>query len=507
MNISKKLPACFAACSLAVACAGLFGLSELNHSVSVYKETVISYSHAQQVETIVSTFKTQVQEWKNTLLRGKDAESRAKYWQAFQESEKKVITSIAELKAKLVRKDELTLLEQFAQAHTKMGEDYRKGYAEFEASGYDSAIGDKAVKGKDRAPTELLVETRIKVIESAQASARIAAIDSERSTKISLLAMLIGFASAAVGGVFVTRSIVRPLSEAVTVAKSVSAGDLRGHIQVNTTDETGQLLAALHEMNTNLTNIVTNVRDGAQSIAVAAGQIAQGNLDLSNRTEHQASSLEETAASTAELASTVKKNTENVEQANKLAISATDLAEKGGTEINKAVSMMASINESAKQMSDIIGVIDSIAFQTNILALNAAVEAARAGEQGRGFAVVASEVRALAQRSASAAKDIKALITDSIERVETGSVQVNNAGDTMLSIISSVKSVMVLINEISAATKEQAGGVAQINTVVNEIDMVTQQNAALVEEAAAAAESLREQTEALNRAVDVFKIN
>jgi methyl-accepting chemotaxis protein len=304
-----------------------------------------------------------------------------------------------------------------------------------------------------------------------------------------------------------TRSITVPVLAALKVAQTVASGDLSSRIAATSTDETGELLDALRQMNDSLLRIVGRVRSGTDTIATASSQIASGNLDLSSRTEQQASSLEETASSMEELASTVRQNAENARQADLLAISASDVAVKGGQVVARVVDTMASIHESSRKIVDIIGVIDGIAFQTNILALNAAVEAARAGEQGRGFAVVAAEVRNLAQRSASAAKEIKSLIDDSVGKVALGSALVRSAGETMEEVVSSVKRVTDIMGEISAAGREQELGIGQINQAVIEMDTVTQQNAALVEEASAAAESLQDQARELADVVSVFKLS
>lgn len=317
-----------------------------------------------------------------------------------------------------------------------------------------------------------------------------------------LFSVLLGAAICA----WLVRAIAQPLADAVDIARSVAAGDLTHRIEVSTTDETGQLLQALKDMNQSLTKIVGEVRSGTETIATASAQIASGNMDLSSRTETQASSLEETASSMEELTSTVKQNADSAFQANELAMSASEIAGKGGAVVAQVVDTMGSINESAKKIADIISVIDSIAFQTNILALNAAVEAARAGEQGKGFAVVATEVRHLAQRSAAAAKEIKALIDDSVNKVETGARLVDQAGSTMKEIVDSVKRVTDIMGEISVASKEQTDGIQQVNQAINQMDAVTQQNAALVEEAAAAAESLQDQAVHLSRVVSVFKL-
>ncbi|MDY7540020.1 methyl-accepting chemotaxis protein [Undibacterium sp. 5I1] len=304
----------------------------------------------------------------------------------------------------------------------------------------------------------------------------------------------------------VTRSITRPILYAVKIAQTVAAGDLTEKIEVKSTDETGQLITALKDMNEKLLAIVSQVRAGSDHIATASSQIAAGNFDLSSRTEEQASSLEETASSMEELTSTVKQNSEHAQQASQLAISTSSIAIKGGDVVSQVIATMGLINDSAKKIVDIIGVIDSIAFQTNILALNAAVESARAGEQGRGFAVVASEVRSLAQRSAGAAKEIKSLINNTVERVGTGTDLVNQAGKTMDEVVRSVQRVTEFISEISVATLEQSAGIEQINRAVMQMDQVTQQNAALVEEATAAAQSMEDQSRNLVNVVSRFEL-
>jgi methyl-accepting chemotaxis protein len=309
----------------------------------------------------------------------------------------------------------------------------------------------------------------------------------------------------AVGWLF-TRSITQPMRQAVTIAQTVAAGDLTSRIDVDMKDETGELLAALKAMNDSLRTIVHQVRDGTRTLATATGEIVTGNLDLSSRTEQQASALEETASSLEELTSTVKQNADNARQANQLAQSASQVAVRGGTVVADVVTTMEAINESANRIVDIIGVIDGIAFQTNILALNAAVEAARAGEQGRGFAVVASEVRNLAQRSASAAKEIKVLIGDSVSKVNEGSRLVHEAGTTMDNVVGSVRRMTDIMAEITAASQEQEAGIEQINQAVSEMDAVTQQNAALVEEAAASAQSLQVQSNELEQMVSTFRL-
>ncbi|MGH8853243.1 MAG: methyl-accepting chemotaxis protein [Telluria sp.] len=506
MKLSRKLPIGFAAVTLVVACAGFFGVSQMNSALDTYNAAVVQSSHAQRVEALLSHFRLQTQEWKNTLLRGKDEEQRAKYWKAFQDSEAAVAKDVTDLVAALPAGEVRELLGQFGQAHAKMGEGYRRGFGEFSAADFDAAAGDRAVKGMDRVPAELLVKAHDVMSQQTSATVADAEAVGRRATLLSYTLMLLGAVVAVIAGVLVSRSITRPLADAVEAAQSVAAGDLRTTIDVRSNDETGQLLQALKDMTGSLQNIVAQVRGGAETIAVASDEIARGNLDLSHRTEQQAGAIEETASSMEEITSTVQQNAESARQASQLAISACDVAAKGGHMVEQVVGTMASISDSSRKIVDIIGVIDGIAFQTNILALNAAVEAARAGEQGRGFAVVASEVRNLAQRSATAAREIKELIHDSVQRVDAGNRLVGETGATMGEIVTSVRRVMDIIGEISTASAEQGAGIAQVNMAVSEMDSVTQQNAALVEEAAAAAESLRAQTLALNQVVSVFKL-
>ena len=308
-------------------------------------------------------------------------------------------------------------------------------------------------------------------------------------------------------GAWLIRAITQPLNAAVRIADGIAAGNLMQRIDVQSGDETGRLTQSLKDMNESLVGIVSQVRRGTDTIASASSQIASGNMNLSSRTEEQASSLEQTAASMEQLTATVKQNAEHARQANDLAQSAADVAGKGGAVVAQVVDTMGSINASSQKISDITGVIDGIAFQTNILALNAAVEAARAGEQGRGFAVVASEVRSLAQRSAAAAREIKVLIGNSVEQVEVGARLVDQAGTTMGEIVDSVQRVTTIMREITLASSQQTTGIEQINQAITQMDEVTQQNAALVEQAAAAAEALQDQAAHLAQVVSVFKLD
>jgi len=328
------------------------------------------------------------------------------------------------------------------------------------------------------------------------------------SSKIQMIAIsLVAICFGVFGAIWLTRSIAIPINNAMLIARKIASGDLTSEFTRQATDEAGQLMTALQVMNGNLVKIVSEVRSGTENILSASGEIAQGNLDLSSRTELQAGALEHTASSMEELTSTVKQNAHNALHGNTLAQQATAVATKGGDVVARVVETMAAINDSSKKIVDIISVIDGIAFQTNILALNAAVEAARAGEQGRGFAVVASEVRNLAQRSATAAREIKILIGDSVGKVEIGSQQVIEAGATMNEVVASIKQVTGIMGEITVASREQSQGIEQIHAAISEMDSMTQQNAALVEEAAAAAGAMQDQSNSLMRVVNEFKID
>ncbi|MFZ6777044.1 methyl-accepting chemotaxis protein [Undibacterium sp. Ji83W] len=402
----------------------------------------------------------------------------------------------------------------------KQFEEYSKAMGEYlqisdkimalarEGNGKDAMTLMRGDSSKINTKVRGLVDTMVKTNVEGGVSAYQTGMESYQTSRSLIIAVLI--VSISLGMLLayaIARIVSRPLQDAVRVAQTVAAGDLTSHIQSNTSDETGLLLQALKEMNQSLLQVVTEVRQGTDEIATATSEIANGNLDLSRRTENQASSLEETASSMEEITSTIKHNSDNARQANQLSHSASAVAQKGGDVVSQVVDTMGSINASSKKIVDIIAVIDGIAFQTNILALNAAVEAARAGEQGRGFAVVASEVRNLAQRSASAAKEIKELINDSVEKVGQGTRLVDQAGETMKEVVDSVKRVSDIISEITAAGTEQSAGIEQINVAVTQMDEMTQQNAALVEEAAAAAGALQEQAQNLSRIVSVFKLD
>jgi len=352
-------------------------------------------------------------------------------------------------------------------------------------------------------PINSLTELQKHIVEESSAEAR------ERIVAARLLMAALGIAALAIGlllATVTTRSITRPMKDAVQVAQAVAAGQLDNRIEVTTRDECGLLLQALKDMNAGLVRIVSHVRQGADNVASSTRQIATGNLDLSSRTEEQASALEETAAAMQELAQTIKNNYDSGQHAHQLAEAAAKVAVQGGALVGEVVTTMEAINTSSQRISDIIGLIDGIAFQTNILALNAAVEAARAGEQGRGFAVVASEVRSLAGRSATAAKEIKELIEESVRNVGAGCQLVEQAGGTMDEIVVQVRRVADLMREIAEASRDQSSGIDQISQAMHQMDQATQQNAALVEESAAASQAMEDQAQQLVHTVSVFKL-
>ncbi len=405
--------------------------------------------------------------------------------------------------------EEAALVQEFAAARAKF---VSEGLQPFQ----------EAVRGYDLEKAKELNETRIRPLYAdlrkgigalmalqlkvAQQEYESSAARYRAILVVSITAIVVGVALAVVIGMTLVRGISRALQNAVDVSEAVSQGDLTRRVDTSGKDEVARVLQALAAMQGNLARIVSTVRQGSEAVASASTQIAHGNQDLSARTESQASALEETAASMEELSSTVKQNADNARQANQLAQSASTVAAQGGQVVSQVVDTMKGISESSKKIADIINVIDGIAFQTNILALNAAVEAARAGEQGRGFAVVAGEVRSLAGRSAEAAKEIKALITDSVGRVDQGTALVDQAGSTMNEVVTSIRRVTDIMAEISAASAEQSAGVGQVGEAVTQMDQATQQNAALVEEMAAAASSLNSQAQDLVRAVSVFKL-
>ena len=404
--------------------------------------------------------------------------------------------------------EEKRLYEEFSAAWKKYAETNDKVLAHSRKNENDQARA--LLQGESRQNYVAAMALLDKLVELNGAGAEQSKAASERSYSVALTTLFVtaalAIAVAVVAALWLIRSITGPLARAVHAADLVAAGDLTVQIQADSQDETGKLLQSLDKMQQALVRTVSTVRQNAESVASASAQIASGNHDLSARTESQASALEETAASMEELGSTVRQNADNARQANQLAVSASTVAVQGGEVVSQVVETMKGITTASNKIADIIGVIDGIAFQTNILALNAAVEAARAGEQGRGFAVVASEVRSLAGRSAEAAKEIKSLIGASVERVEQGNVQAERAGQTMTEVVNAIRRVTDIMGEISAASSEQSAGVSQVGEAVTQMDQATQQNAALVEQMAAAAGSLSGQARELVEAVAVFKL-
>ncbi|HEX3060309.1 MAG TPA: methyl-accepting chemotaxis protein [Usitatibacter sp.] len=457
-------------------------------------------------------FKVQVQEWKNMLLRGHDLKLLDKHTKAFEEETAKVSSTLKALNA-VAPKIELpaTLADAAILEHEDLARRYTDAFKAFRSveEGTSRDV-DEAVRGIDRAATDHIDAIVKQVHEQGDllaARSLKSAVDEKNALVAGLIALaLIAIGVSAAAGALTIIGITRRLRTAADAARSVADGDLSQDIEAGRADELGRVLQSMREMNSSLAGIVGRVRDSAQKVSAAATQIAAGNTDLSSRTEEQASSLEETAASIEELTATVNQNANNAAQANDAAAFAANVARKGGDAVGDVVKTMDGIQKSSRRIADITGLIDSIAFQTNILALNAAVEAARAGDQGRGFAVVAGEVRSLAQRSAEAAREIKTLIGESVEQVNTGAQVARGAGETMQEIVANVTKVSQLIAEIASATTQQSSGIAQASQAVSELDKATQQNAALVEESTAASESLRRLAVDMAEAVSVFRL-
>ncbi len=462
-------------------------------------------------ERLASDMQEQVLD-RSSIMRNVGLLQDFKAMQAEQQKADAVSRKYIETRAAMAKLDlspaERAMLADLEKLDNSVKEPFRKSIELQSAFRNEEAVGvlmnevDPAVKAT-MAELDKLTDIQKKANEEATASAlltgdRLANTTYAVEGVMLVLAMLLAWA--------ITRSITSPIGEAVAIAKRVASGDLTSNIEPKGRDEAAELLAALREMNDGLGRMVLQIRSGSESIAVGANQVAAGNQQLSSRTEEHASSLEETASTLEEFTTTVRQNAEHAKQASALAGTASSTAEKGGEVVSKVVTTMQEVTTSSKRISDIIGVIDGISFQTNILALNAAVEAARAGEQGRGFAVVASEVRNLAQRSASSAKEIRGLIEDSVGRVEAGARLVEQAGKTMDELVGSVKRVAEIMTEIAAASHEQSSGIEQINRAITQMDTVVQMNASLVEEATAAATSMAGQATGLARAVAQFRL-
>jgi methyl-accepting chemotaxis protein-1 (serine sensor receptor) len=508
-SIRNKILAVFLLGIAMVGAGALYGFAAARSglaTVARVNDTLIA--QAIESQALEATFKEEVQQWMSVLVRGYDPQAMEKSWLQFTYREREVKRVAEKLRQLVAVAGARDLLDQFIAAHTAMGTKYRDALELYKSSGFDAGRSDATVKGIDAAPTELIEDLVKMMRDDAQAALGGARQQATQGLLLSLgviaLAALVAlFASA----LLITRTVVRPLAHAVSIVDRVADGDLTVQVERSSRDETGRLLQGLSRMRDGLAEAVSVIRLAAENVGAASKQIAAGHADLSNRTEEQASSLEETASSMEQLAATVRQNAESARQAAALASGASGTAGKGGEVMAEVVGTMDGISGASKKIADIIGLINSIAFQTNILALNAAVEAARAGEQGRGFAVVAAEVRALAHRSAAAAKEIKDLVQNSVDKVGEGTKLVEAAGNTMKEILASTQRVTEVMSEIKVASQEQLSGIEQVGGAVTQMDRVVQQNAAVVEQSAAAAQNMADQAEQLMESVARFKLS
>ncbi|MGW8389431.1 methyl-accepting chemotaxis protein [Pseudoduganella sp. HUAS MS19] len=508
MNIGVKLAIGFALAIAIQLAMSLTGISRLSHNAGLTDRLISDrYLKVQLTNEMRSYSNRSAQALRNAMLAPDKISSDA-FLASMAEADKAGAAAAEKLQKILVLEEAKKLFAEETQAFEAFRAKRDEVVTLFKEGDQDSAV---QTLFKQAIPLQNAYFGKLDAILALQS--RLMTQDGDEATRtasnatmLMLGLLVLATVLSVLAGYLITRSVTRPLLQAVAVAETVAQGDLTADIDASRKDETGRLLNALQDMVASLKRTVGSVRASTDTINTAAAEIAAGNLDLSRRTEQQAASLEETASSMEELTSTVRQNADNARQANQLVVSAASHASEGGQVVGEVVDTMGAIKASSARMADIISVIDGIAFQTNILALNAAVEAARAGEQGRGFAVVASEVRNLAQRSAAAAKEIKELIDDSIAKVDAGGALVDRAGTTMQQIVSSVQQVTDIMNEITSASQEQSSGIEQVNIAIVEMDNATQQNAALVEQAAAAARSMQEQSERLVEAVAVFRM-
>ncbi len=484
---------------------GLSGMSSANEGLkTVYENNTLALAHLEEVGRLMTRNRVLVMD----MILNATPENIQKRSQEYLDNTRVIDSRWNQYMATKLQDDEERIAKEFAELRAQ----YRKDGLDPSKAAITAGNREEAFKiyeekispigGDSQKALKQLIDIQVRVAK-AEYEASTTRYNSTRSTMLTFCLVMVSLSVLAM--VNLLRQFRQAMELAVNTTESVAQGNLTTVIPLDGKDEVTQLMQSLEHMQTSLAAVVRKVRDGSETVSTASAEIAQGNQDLSGRTESQASALEETAASMEELSSTVKQNADTAQQARQLSGNASIVATQGGEMVAQVVQTMREINDSSRQIADIISVIDGIAFQTNILALNAAVEAARAGEQGKGFAVVASEVRALAGRSAEAAKEIKSLITASVAKVEQGTAQVDLTGSTMQEVVSAIQRVNDLMGEISAASKEQAAGVSQVGEAVTEMDQTTQKNAALVEEMAAAATSLKVQAQTLVQAVAVFK--